>query len=711
MKLLICEKKLQAEKFAEIFGRHTGKKYKLEKGYFSNGTDINIGFASGHLVELCDPHQYNSEYEKWNIEHLPIIPDPFQLKISNGKNEMFKTLKELCKQADVIYNATDPAREGELIFRYIISKIGTNSLKKDIKFKRLWCNNYEYSTVIDAYDNAKDLTEYNNLYACAKARSESDWLIGINATRMLTLSTNKGKTLSLGRVQTAVLRLIVDRYLANKKFIVQPTYLPYIEMQGLILAFNKTFLEKQEAETLLKNLPSSAHLSKEIKKAKERQPVLFSLVDLQILMSSKANFTASKTLELAQKLYENGFISYPRTDSNYLTNAQKENINTLIDTFKKDTHFLSSMKITNADFLASDAINTHFIFNDSKTSDHFAIIPTHCDIDKANQLDKEAGLVFEEIVKRFTRCFMQEAEVEKTQYFVKINEEDFFKASGKIILSAGHLKLKMKNDENDAEESVLPDIKEGNYTIENKNIQEGKTTPPALFTESSLLKAMKNPLNYEKTEIHNKEVAKELSLGTPATNDKFLPTLVERAYVVFQKKNIVPTDLGISIIEQLKDTKIASIELTLTIEEKLDDIRKGKVSYKDFMYATTVYTKNLMEQIKNTGSKIAENIEIAPAKEHPKCPICKTGNLYLTKTESNYYCSNFKAENPCNFTLYTTQFSKKLTEKQIKDLLSNKKTGLIKGLKSKNGNEFEAHLIFDENFKIKLEFADKKNKK
>lgn len=716
MKLLICEKKLQAEKFADLFGKYSNKKYKLEKGYFTNGTDLNIGFASGHLVELCDPHQYNSEYEKWNISHLPIIPDPFQLKISNGKTEMFKTLKELCKQADVIYNATDPAREGELIFRYILSKIGLTNLKKNVQLKRLWCNNYEYKTVIDAYNNAKNLADYNNLYACAKARSESDWLIGINATRMLTLSTNKGKTLSLGRVQTAVLRLIVDRYLANKNFVSQNTYLPYITIKGLSLAYNKVFLEKEKAELLLKNLPTSMYLSKEVKKTKERQPTLFSLVDLQILMSSKTNFTASKTLELAQKLYENGYISYPRTDSNYLTNAQKENINALIDTFKKENHYLSLIKISDNDFLTPDEINKHFIFNDSKTSDHFAIIPTHCHIDKAYKLDKEAGLVFEEIIKRFTRCFMQEAEVEKTQYFIKIdNTEDFFRVSGKIILKEGYLKLKTKNEkeDNEEEEKILPDIEEGNYPIEEKNIQEGKTKPPILFTESSLLKAMKNPLNYEKTEVHNKEVAKELSLGTPATNDKFLPTLIERNYVVFQKKSVIPTDLGISIIEQLKDTKIASIELTLTIEEKLEDIRQGKVSYEDFMKSTVLYTKNLMGQIQNTSNKIAENISVTPAKEHPKCPLCKTGNLYLNKTETNYYCSNFKTEPACDFVLYTTQFNKKLSSKNIKDLIEKGKTDLIKKFKSKNGNEFDAYLILDKdsNYKIKLEFPVNANNK
>lgn len=712
MKVLICEKKLQAEKFAELFGKYIGKKYALDKGYFSNGTDLVIGFASGHLVELCQPHQYNPAYEKWNIGDLPIIPNPFQLTISSGKSEMLKTLSALCKQADEIYNATDPAREGELIFRYIIAKIGTQSLKKNVAFKRLWCNNYEYNTVIEAFVNAKNLSEYNNLYACAKARSESDWLIGINATRMLTLCAGKGKKLSLGRVQTAVLRLIVDRFLAHKNFVSQPTFLPIIKIQNLELALNQSFAEKEKALEILQKLSTSVHLSKEVKKAKERQPVLFSLVDLQILMSSKANFSASKTLELAQKLYENGFISYPRTDSNFLTEAQKNNINTLIDNFKKNQLFLASFQIKNDDFLTFEEINRHFIFNDSKTSDHFAIIPTHCDLEKAHQLDKEAGLIFEEIVRRFTRCFMAEAEVEKTSYFVKFDEENFFKATGKIILSAGHLKLKTstenQEDKEETDEKTLPNLNEGNYNIDSKKNQEGKTTPPALFTESSLLKAMKNPLNYEKLEVHNQQVAKELSLGTPATNDKFLPTLVERTYVVFQKKNVVPTDLGIAVIEQLKDTKIASVELTLTIEEKLEDIRQGKVSYEDFMKSTILYTKNLMEQIQNTSGKVAENVSVTSDKEYLKCPSCKTGNLYLTKSQSNYYCSNYKAEKPCNFSLYTTQYGKKLTEKNISDLIQKGKTALIKGFKSKAGKDFEAYLSLDENFKVKLEFSNKK---
>lgn len=717
MKLLICEKKLQAEKFAQVFSKYSGKPYKLVGGYFSNGTDLNIGFAQGHIVQLVEAEQYDEKYKHWNKEDLPIVPNPFKLEVNKEKVNMYKNLKEIACQADVIYNATDPAREGELIFRYIIDKIGKNALKNNVSFKRLWCNAYEYKTVIEAYENAKPLSDYDNLYDCAKARSHSDWLIGINSTRMLTVSTKSKNPLSLGRVQTAVLRIIVDRFLENQNFVSQKTFTPIITLadSGLQLKLNEYFLDEQEAQKILNSLPSKVHLNKEVTNGKEKQPELFSLVKLQILLSKKYGYSADMTLSYAQRLYEEGLISYPRTDSSYLTNDQKETINTLINNLKNNNAF----NLSTNDFLSKEEIYKHFIFNDSKTSDHYAMIPTCGDIEKAKKLGEKEGIVFEEILKRFIRCFMPQAEVQRTKYFVKLENKLAFVTSGKIILKAGHLKLQGKEEvQDDEEQTALPNLQEGDYSVSEKSIREGKTVPPPLFTESSLLEAMEKPQKFIKledspNENHNKDILKEIHLGTPATIHMFIPLLTKRGYINIEKKKVIPTKLGISVIEQLKNTKIAQVALTLNIEEKLEDIAQGKVSYTNFMKAITNYVIDILKQIEQTSNKISENIERPEPKEYMKCPKCKNGNLYLGKTKINYYCSNIGKEGDehCDFTLFINQYNKKLNEKNIKDLVEKGKTSdIVKGMKSQNGKEMEGYLYFQEDFKkVLIEFANSNN--
>lgn len=728
MKLIICEKFSQAKKFAEVLSQYTNKELKHSEGGFSNG-EITIACAQGHLIKLCDPEDYNPNFKQWDMAALPIIPEQFNLRPIEdaSKKKLLSNIKKLIPQASVIYNATDAEREGELIFRYIFSYLNPNT---NAQFKRIWASDLQYETIVKAYENAKPLQEYDNLYACAKARSESDWLIGINATRMLSLSTNSHMKLTLGRVQTAVLRLIVERYLANTQFKSQKTFTPIIKIKDLELELNKYLLDQQKAQKLLENLPNPATLEKEVKQEKMRQPTLFSLVDIQILASKKYNLSASDTLATIQNLYENSLVSYPRTDSNYLTKAQVSEALEILNKIKDKSPFLKQNSIELSDFI--EVNENHFIFNDAKTSDHYALIPLNADFEKAKKIGEKESLLFYEIVKRFTQCFMKEAIIEKTVYRVPLqgtidladffssssentdNPEEkkiFFRKNGETILYQGFLKFEDKNDK------LLPNITSGQYPIEATTLREGKTDPPKLFTEASLLKAMKNPLNYQegaKENITNKEVAKELSLGTPATNDKFLPILIDRGYAVFQKKNVLPTQLGIAIVEKLKHTKIADVSLTLTIEEKLAEIRSGKVSYTAFMNSTRRYTQELMGQIQQSGKDISLSIEKPQEKEHIKCPQCKTGNIYLSKTPNkngnlNYYCSNYKNDDPskiCNFNIFDTIAGKKLTEKNIKDLCEKGETATLQ-FTNKTGHKYNAKIVLKD-FKTELVFADDK---
>ena len=720
MKLIICEKYSQAKRYAEVLSKYTNKELKKTDEGFSNG-DITVACAQGHLITLCDPEEYNESYRNWNAAVLPIMPDNFKLKPIADKKKLLNNIKNLIPKATVIYNATDAEREGELIFRYIMSYLNPNT---NANFKRIWTSDLEYDTIVKAYENAKPLKEYDNLYACAKARSESDWLIGINATRMLSICSKTNRKMTLGRVQTAVLRLIVDRYLANTQFKSQKTFTPIIKIKDLELELNKYLLNKEEAESILKSMPQEVNLEKEIKQEKVRQPALFSLVEIQILASEKYNISATDTLAIIQNLYENSLVSYPRTDSNYLTKAQTQEAITIINKIKGKKDFLAQNNIETDDFI--NITESHFIFDDSKTSDHYALIPLNADFDKAAKLGEKESLLFQEITKRFTQCFMKEAILEKTAYKVPLNkipdslnvdadskEKIYFGKSGKVILYEGFLKLDNKKD------TPLPKLNAGKYAIDASTIKEGKTDPPKLFTESTLLKAMQHPLNYEeeaKKEITNKEVAKELALGTPATNDKFLPILLSREYVVFQKKNIIPTALGQAIIEKLKNTKIASVELTLLIEQKLAEIRQGKVSYEAFMKSTKNYTKDLMTQIQNSAEIIGQSVEKTEAKEHIKCPKCKTGNLYLSKKpnkfgQHNYYCSNYKneqdPEKACNFVVYETIAGKKLSENDIKNLCEKGQTGILQFV-NKAGHKYSGRIVLLDTFETKLQLEDTK---
>lgn len=706
MKLIICEKPLQAQEYVKVLTKYTNSQFKREEGFFSSSDKtLIVSYAIGHLFELSNPEIYNEKYKSWNVEDLPIIPDNFKLSLSDGKAKQFKILQKLIKESSIIYNATDGAREGELIFRYILQGSGVNQDSKIIK--RIWVTDYKYETIKKAYENAKDQKEYNNLYLSAKARSESDWLIGINATRILTVASKSNATLTLGRIQTAILNLIVNRYLKNKNFVVTKLFTPAIilEYNDLELNLNLNYENLIEAKTVLEKTnkiytPDINQESVEIK-----QPVLFSLVDLQIFCNKKFNFNATKTLEIAQKLYESKLISYPRTDSNYLTEALKnETVNNL--NFLKENYLIDFNKdIDKSKDFINDPKN-HFIFDDKKTSDHYAIVPLEHASSDLSKLDEEEINVFMEIIKRFLQCFMNKIKVDQTKIKINITNDLFYFKNFKNITYKGYSLLEDRNEENDNENEYLnidiSQLKNKQLEIKTKRIKEGKTSPPQLFTEATLLAAMKNPLAHENIS-DNREAVK--TLGTPATFNQYLPILLKRNYVINQKKFIVPTNLGESIILNLKDTKLNSISLTAEIEYQLNNISNGTLSYDKYMLAIHKYTKEITEQIKGIAIDVGTNVQIKDKKEALGCPCCKNGKLYLAQSKKNLYCSNYKTEEPCNFILYINIAGKKLTEKNIKDLILKKETSVLE-FKNKTGHSYKAKIKLSTEFKTELEFIN-----
>lgn len=695
--LIICEKPAQAKEYVNVFTKYLSKPFRAEKGYYTNG-DLTISYAIGHLIQLADASIYDPKYSHWNLEHLPIIPESFKYVVSTSTKAQYLVLKSLIKTHSTIYNAADAEREGELIFRLILNQTNENCTAKTIK--RIWLTDYQYETVVNCYKNAKLQVEYDNLYDAARARQIADWLIGINATRTLTVASKTNTTLTLGRVQTAILRLIVDRYNKYINFISEDTFTPFIIINNFDLTLNKSFLVLEDAKNIIAKTPGNSKIEYHSETKKVKQPLLFSLTELQVLCNQKHNYTASQTLEFAQKLYENKIISYPRTSSNYLTEALKNDVNAILD-FLKENYYHSDNKLDHS-FL--DNINNHFIFNDSKTSDHYALIPLKHNVKEISKLTTEEKNVFDEIVKIFFKCFSEPAIVEEISLKVNTdNDQIFYYKNFKNIKYKGFLFFDQKeeNKENDTLSLSLNKevIENKMFPITKVEIKKGKTTTTNLFTEATLLQAMKNPTSYEKIE-ENQEFVK--SLGTPATNDKFLPILLKRNYVSMEKKYIVPSELGLKIINALSETKLTSISLTAQIEYELENIRQGKLSYEKFLLATIRYATKITSEIKENAERIGESVKVED-KERIICPCCKKGFLYLAKSKKNYYCSEFKSEPACDFILFTNVFGKKLSASNINDLITKRKTKVMEFTNTKN-HKYKAYLILNEKFKIEMAF-------
>ena len=698
MQLTICEKPSQARYCSEALSKHLNINIKNENGGLTS-PNIVITYAVGHLLQLANPALYNPKFKQWRLEDLPILPDQFKLQINEKTKKQFNIIKALISKAKILYNATDAEREGELIFRFILT--GTQN-ENFPNVKRIWAHDLELQTIFKAYQNAEDQSNYNNLYLSAKARCEADWLIGINATRSLSVAANKNKVLSIGRVQTIVLKLIVARHKTLKAFVKKPLFTPHITLKSnppLELKLNHSFKDLNDANSFIEDLPNKIELLKNEDNKLIKQPPLYSLPDLYIETNKSLNLSATQTLQIAQSLYEKGFISYPRTDSNYLTTNQ-------IDTAKKTLIHLVNLplkwqnkSLALKDFIPIETLETHFIFNNSKTSDHYAIIPLNFNQTNYKQNLKEEEInVLNLIVIRFFRTFMPKAHVTITTYTAKHTSFEFY-TRDQIIKNQGHFLLQQSSHHN-----PLPDIEPKIYDMQQTEIKKGFTSPPKLYTEATLISAMRNPLNHETLEddTHNSSLK---SIGTPATIDSYLPLLMKRDYVKLIKKNIEPLDLGISIIEQLNDNKITSINLTAEIEHTISKISKGEISYESFIASIKNYTKTLTQHIVTNAESISKNVKVEEQERH-NCPKCNTGFLYLAKSKRNYYCSNFKANPACDFILFTNIAGKKLPKKQILNLIGDKRiTDLIQFINKKNV-KYKAQIVLNKDFKTEFKFSN-----
>jgi DNA topoisomerase-3 len=614
MKIVIAEKPSVGRELAKVFGATTKKDGYIEgKGY-------SFTWAFGHLLQLAPPQEYG--FIGWRRQHLPMLPKKFKLAIRKiktkdglvedpGVRKQLDIIKKLFDEATEIIVATDAGREGELIFRYIYY-----FLKCKKPFKRLWISSQTDEAIKEGFRNLKPGTDYDTLFNSAHCRSESDWLVGMNATQALSISAGNRSVLSLGRVQTPTLAMICSRYLEIKNFVPQLYYQLAIQLDKdgqLFKAISvNNFDKKEEAEAVFAQIldvesgnPNGGKIvSVEAKPRKEPPPLLHDLSSLQQEGNKRKGFTADQTLNLLQGLYERKLVTYPRTGSRYIGDDVFAGIPVLINQLKVHPDFGKQ-----AEFLSTATLNKRSV-NAKKVTDHHAILPTG---EQPYQLSNDQQAIYDMVVGRMLEAFHQECIKEITK--ISVESGSLFVANGTVIRSAGWRSVFNESDDEkkDEDNPALPKVKKGEeLPIVNKALLEKQTKPKAMYNEASLLKALET----SGKDIEDEELRyamKDSGLGTPATRAAIIETLIGREYISREKRNLVPTVKGLAVYDVVKDHKIAQAELTGQWEKRLEEIRSG-ASVADFKAEITDYTRAITNELLQAGSGLAEKFVPVPEK-------------------------------------------------------------------------------------------------
>lgn len=668
MKVCIAEKPSVAKEIAEVLGAKDRK-----DGYFE-GNGYQVTWSFGHLCELKEPHEYDSAYREWNLNMLPILPQKFGIKLKDNKGieKQFNTIATLFSKAKEIINCGDAGQEGELIQRWIISKANCNK-----PLKRLWISSLTEEAIREGFKKLKDGKDYESLYYAGYSRAAADWLLGMNATRLFTIKYGNGKqVLSVGRVQTPTLAMIVNRQLEindfkSSVFFELKTNYREVIFNGNVERFYEN--KKSIAEDILasiKDVPLEI-TSIETKKGKETAPRLFDLTSLQVECNKKFGYSADDTLKTIQNLYEKKFVTYPRVDTTYLPN----------DVYPKIPGILNSMinyQQLVKPLLSGPIRKSNKIFDDKKVTDHHAIIPTNV---KAQGLAGNEAQVYDVIAKRFIAAFYPDCEVSNTTVLAAVKDIEF-KATGKQILDPGWRIVYSKettSDDEQEETQLLPAFEKGEKGPHKAYLAEGKTSPPKPFTEATLLRAMETA-GKQIDDEELRELMKDNGIGRPSTRAAIIETLFRRDYIRRERKNLVPTSTGMELIGVISNELLKSAEMTGNWEFKLRQIEKGQYKAEAFLQEMKLMVSELVSQVRSESSK---RITIATTEAEKKtvkedvvvCPKCKKGNML--KGKSAFGCSNFK--NGCDFKVPFLLMNKKLSDNQILTLVEKGKTPVIKG--------------------------------
>lgn len=606
MKTIIAEKPSVAKEIAHIVGAD-----KREEGYMQ-GNGYFVTWAFGHLVQPAMPETYGMK--GFHAENLPVIPDPFvlvprQVKTENGYKPdagvlaQIKIIGKLFDSSERIIVATDAGREGELIFRYLYAYLGCRK-----PFDRLWISSLTDTAIREGLQNLRDGKEYDNLYHAAKARSEADWLVGINGTQALTIAAGRG-TYSVGRVQTPTLGMVCERYWEHKRFESKPFWQVHFGVvdaeSGNILKFTSVnrWTDKATATDIYNKVKEtgSAIITKIATKRKvEKAPLLYDLTTLQKEANSLHGFTAEHTLSIAQKLYEAKFITYPRTSSRYISDDVFATLPKLFKNLENHSEYGEKVKLlSGSEDYSKNSVNA------AKVTDHHALLITE---NAAIGLFKNEKIVYDMILCRMIEAFSADCIKDITSVSAQVDHEVEFGISGSIIRQTGWraLSLKEKNKrqdkdadatDNEVKDQVIPNWQEGQHvTLSGCTITEGKTKPKPLHTESTLLAAMETA-GKEIEDDTMRQAMKDCGIGTPATRAAIIETLLKREYMVRQQKKLVPTEKGLALHSVVKNMAIANVEMTGKWEAELAKIERGEASADGFTHSIEGYTREITAEL------------------------------------------------------------------------------------------------------------------
>lgn len=723
MKVCIAEKPSVAREIANVVGASSRK-----DGYFE-GNGYAVTWTFGHFCTLYSPDDYRPDWKRWNLNTLPMLPDKFLTKLmkDSGVKKQFAVIKKLFKQASLVINCGDAGQEGELIQRWVIKEA-----KYSGKVERLWISSLTREAVVEGFKKLRPASDFDRLFHAGSARAIGDWLLGMNATRLYTLKYGGGKqVLSIGRVQTPTLAMLVKRHLEIINFVSKPFWELETLYREVVFRYEKgRFLEKTDADATLEKVTDEPFtiVSSKKKKGKEYAPKLFDLTGLQVYCNKRYSFSADQTLKIVQKLYEQKVVTYPRVDTTFLPNDVYPKIANILRRLTKYSQFTAPL-------LADTIRKSSRVFNDKKVTDHHAIIPTGVE----TGLNAEAGKVYDAIVRRFLANFYPDCTVNNAEV-VGESAGLQFKAKGKEIVDPGwkvvYPKSKKQSnteetDKKETKEKILPAFVVGESGPHIPSLVSKNTQPPKYYTDGTLLRAMETA---GKT-VENEELSdlmKENGIGRPSTRANIIETLFRRKYAFRQKKTIKATDLGVQLIDTIQNHLLKSVELTGQWEKKLRLIESGEYNTVKFIGEMKKMTDDLVNEVRSSNAiskidlskipdkrsgkykkgKTAVRKEGTPEKPIKKtkkqakkstvtecnCPKCKEGNLL--KGSKAYGCSQWKSG--CTFRLPFSFMGKKISDNQLIRLLQKGCTVSLKGFK-RGDQKVNGLVRFDDQFGLVLE--------
>lgn len=696
MKLVVAEKPAVARDLARVLGARNKSKGAI------TGEGWTITWCIGHLVELEEPQAYDKAWKRWSLASLPMIPDAFRLRPAKRTLDQWRIVRDLLQRRDFesVVNACDAGREGELIFRYVHARA-----KSTLPIERLWISSLTPAAIRAGFDALRPGRAYEGLAAAARCRSEADWLVGLNATRAMTLVSNRAGVHSIGRVQTPTLALVVDRELAIRQFVPQPFW-------EILARVNDTFsakwtsptgetrlAEKALAEALEKRVRAALPLTvadvKE-KETRERPPQLFDLTSLQRTANTRFGFSADRTLTVLQALYErHKAVTYPRTSSRYLSADQKPGLPKLVASF--DAHPTYG---PHAARLGQKPLPvTSRIVDDAKVTDHHAIIPTG----KVPTLSRDEEKIFDLVVRRFLAAFHPDARFHATEIVLtagageakKIGRgkdtiatvlpapPDHFVVRGRVVIDPGWHAVEPPRT---SIEQVLPAVRVGERLPATLATVAGTTKPPPRYTEASLLGAMETAgRRVEDDEL--RDAMKECGLGTPATRASIIETLIRREYLTRDKKTLVPQDKGVELIERLPVPTLRSAELTGEWEARLQRMARDGHSPDTFMADVRALVTETVTAMQARGpSETGGSADAAPHVVGV-CPRCRAE---VAEGRSSFECS------ACPFRIARRLAGRDLATAEVERLLTSGRTPVLSGFRSKKKRRFRAALMLED---------------